>query len=227
MLAELQTVDRWRVKRLDGFCALQQRRVRRKFADGTIYVDSFHGTAFGEKQERIGKVQRTVDLKNADEVTRAGAGSAEEGMGKAQELDANQNIRDDWNAESLESWIFLTLVLTFAVAFLALLNLFDRSDRLLLNFREWLESRFHSLEAAWAILDEAGVDWEAKLQVGIVLEVFEVLDGPDYDADGGQVSLEVLKDALQSLPDMSPKAACLQAKSDSEKPCEIDHFTSL
>ena len=57
---------------------------------------SFHGAAFGEKQERIGKVQRTVDLKNADEVTRAGAGSAEEGMGKAQELDANQNIRDDW-----------------------------------------------------------------------------------------------------------------------------------
>lgn len=42
MLAELQTVDRWRVKRLDGFCALQQRRVRRKFADGTIYVDRFH-----------------------------------------------------------------------------------------------------------------------------------------------------------------------------------------
>ncbi|CAK9031457.1 unnamed protein product, partial [Durusdinium trenchii] len=95
-----------------------------------------------------------------------------------------------------------------------------QSDRLLLNFREWLESRFHSLEAAWAILDEAGVDWEAKLQapefhVALfeklsvsgqqVLEVFEVLDGPDYDADGGQVSLEVLKDALQSLPDMSPK----------------------
>lgn len=33
------------------------------------------------------------------------------------------------NAESLESWIFLTLVLTFAVAFLALLNLFDRRVR--------------------------------------------------------------------------------------------------
>ncbi|CAL1159847.1 unnamed protein product, partial [Cladocopium goreaui] len=30
------------------------------------------------------------------------------------------------------------------------------SDRLLLNFREWLESRFDSLEAAWQILDEAG-----------------------------------------------------------------------
>eukprot|EP00435_Cladocopium_sp_Y103_P032209 s2422_g8.t1 len=39
----------------------------------------------------------------------------------------------------------------------------------------------------------------------VVLEVFEVLDGPDYDADGGEVSLEVLKDALQGLPDLSPK----------------------
>lgn len=95
-----------------------------------------------------------------------------------------------------------------------------QSDRLLLNFREWLESRFDSLEAAWQILDEAGVDWDAKLQapdfhvllfekLGVhgqqVLEVFEVLDGPDYDADGGEVSLEVLKDALQGLPDLSPK----------------------
>lgn len=95
-----------------------------------------------------------------------------------------------------------------------------QSDRLLLNFREWLESRFDSLEAAWQVLDEAGVDWEANLQapdfhvllyekLGVngqqVLEVFEVLDGPDYDADGGEVSLEVLREALQGLPDLSPK----------------------
>ena len=94
-----------------------------------------------------------------------------------------------------------------------------QSDRLLLNFREWLESRFESLEAAWAILEEAGVDWGAKVEAPDfhlllseklavngqqVLEVFEVLDGPDYDADG-QVCLEVLKDALESLPDMSPQ----------------------
>ena len=33
-----------------------------------------------------------------------------------------------------------------------------QSDRLLLNFREWLESRFQGLEAAWRVLDLAGVD---------------------------------------------------------------------
>ncbi|CAJ1352760.1 unnamed protein product [Effrenium voratum] len=91
-----------------------------------------------------------------------------------------------------------------------------QSDRLLLNFREWLESRFQGLEAAWRVLDLAGVDWDAKLQapdfhvllyekLGVsgqqVLEVFEVLDGPDYGADGG-VTMEVMREALQGLPEI-------------------------
>jgi len=92
-----------------------------------------------------------------------------------------------------------------------------QSERLLTNFKEWLESRFGTLGDAWAALDAEGVDCKAKLQaadfhvllfekLGVsgsqVFEVFEVLDGPDYGADGGGlVNLDVMKDALQKLPE--------------------------
>ena len=84
-----------------------------------------------------------------------------------------------------------------------------QSERLLTNFKEWLESRFGSLQKAWEALDKE--DEEAKLtapdfhmllfeKLGVsgsqIFEVFEVLDGPDYGADGGGViTLQVMKDS--------------------------------
>ena len=82
-----------------------------------------------------------------------------------------------------------------------------QSERLLTNFKEWLESRFGSLEKAWEALEKED---DAKLtapdfhillfeKLGVsgsqVFEVFEVLDGPDYGAEGGGfVTLQVMKD---------------------------------
>jgi len=85
----------------------------------------------------------------------------------------------------------------------------------LTNFKEWLLSRFGSLGKAWEALqaEDAPAPLDApdfhsllfeRLGVGgaQVFEVFEVLDGPDYGADGGGlVTLQVLKEALESLPD--------------------------
>jgi len=90
-----------------------------------------------------------------------------------------------------------------------------QSERLLTNFKEWLLSRFGSLGKAWEALqaEDAPAPLDApdfhsllfeRLGVGgaQVFEVFEVLDGPDYGADGGGlVTLQVLKEALESLPD--------------------------
>ncbi|CAE7658587.1 unnamed protein product [Symbiodinium pilosum] len=91
-----------------------------------------------------------------------------------------------------------------------------QSERLLTNFKEWLESRFGSLGKAWEALDKE--DEEAKLtapdfhmllfeKLGVsgsqIFEVFEVLDGPDYGADGGGViTLQVMKEALENLPEV-------------------------
>ncbi|CAE7233129.1 unnamed protein product [Symbiodinium sp. CCMP2592] len=90
-----------------------------------------------------------------------------------------------------------------------------QSERLLTNFKEWLLSRFGSLGKAWEALqvkaEDAPLDapdFHSLLfeRLGVsgsqVFEVFEVLDGPDYGADGGGlVTLQVLKEALESLPD--------------------------
>jgi len=88
-----------------------------------------------------------------------------------------------------------------------------QSERLLTNFKEWLLSRFGSLEKAWENLPKEHLPLEAPdfhsllfERLGVsgsqVFEVFEVLDGPDYGADGGGlVTLQVLKEALESLPD--------------------------
>ena len=81
-----------------------------------------------------------------------------------------------------------------------------QSERLLTNFKEWLLSRFGSLEKAWENLPKEHLPLEAPdfhsllfERLGVsgsqVFEVFEVLDGPDYGADGGGlVTLQVLKD---------------------------------
>ncbi|CAE7417190.1 unnamed protein product [Symbiodinium natans] len=94
-----------------------------------------------------------------------------------------------------------------------------QSERLLTNFKEWLESRFGSLKRAWEALASfngaegmeeklAAPDFHSRLfeTLGVsgsqVFEVFEVLDGPDYGADGGgQVSLQVMKEAVEGLPE--------------------------
>eukprot|EP00931_Biecheleriopsis_adriatica_P040416 TRINITY_DN23168_c0_g1_i1.p1 TRINITY_DN23168_c0_g1~~TRINITY_DN23168_c0_g1_i1.p1 ORF type:complete len:592 (+),score=136.41 TRINITY_DN23168_c0_g1_i1:100-1875(+) len=100
-----------------------------------------------------------------------------------------------------------------------------QSERLLRNFKEWLESIHGSLGDAWRCFephkrilgDIEGVDCNAEMQSSDfhvviyerlnasgpqVLEVFEVLDGPDFGTEGGgRTTLNTLKTALENLPE--------------------------
>lgn len=92
-----------------------------------------------------------------------------------------------------------------------------QSQRVLRCFRETLA--FHrdgNLEAVWQSLDKAKVDFDAALSSGEfyevvgghfglggpqVNEVFETLDGPDYSGCQGTTTLNMLRSALEGLPD--------------------------
>eukprot|EP00441_Pelagodinium_beii_P022427 CAMPEP_0197654430 /NCGR_PEP_ID=MMETSP1338-20131121/38847_1 /TAXON_ID=43686 ORGANISM="Pelagodinium beii, Strain RCC1491" /NCGR_SAMPLE_ID=MMETSP1338 /ASSEMBLY_ACC=CAM_ASM_000754 /LENGTH=559 /DNA_ID=CAMNT_0043229873 /DNA_START=92 /DNA_END=1771 /DNA_ORIENTATION=- len=92
-----------------------------------------------------------------------------------------------------------------------------QSERLLRSFREWVESIFGDLNAVWHAFGGVKFDLAITAQefhvlvydhLGIsgpqVLEVFEVLDGPDYGAEGGgRASLNTLKKALEGLPPLT------------------------
>eukprot|EP00930_Biecheleria_cincta_P101063 TRINITY_DN92692_c0_g1_i1.p1 TRINITY_DN92692_c0_g1~~TRINITY_DN92692_c0_g1_i1.p1 ORF type:complete len:551 (+),score=115.17 TRINITY_DN92692_c0_g1_i1:33-1685(+) len=91
-----------------------------------------------------------------------------------------------------------------------------QSERLLRSFKEWLESTHGNLEAVWKAFG-TDVKWDGNItaadfhvmlyeKLGLsgpqVLEVFEVLDGPDYGAEGGgQATLNTLRHAIESLPE--------------------------
>lgn len=91
-----------------------------------------------------------------------------------------------------------------------------QSERLLRSFKEWLESLHGSLDDVWKSFGK-DVKWDGNItaadfhvtvyeKLGIsgpqVLEVFEVLDGPDYGAEGGgQATLNTLRHAIESLPE--------------------------
>lgn len=92
-----------------------------------------------------------------------------------------------------------------------------QSQRHLRSFREHVESRFGGqLEDAWSRLLTGDIGLDTLLSIsdfleaietrlGItgpqVTEVFEVLDGPDYAAGQGRVSLRELRESLESLPE--------------------------
>lgn len=95
-----------------------------------------------------------------------------------------------------------------------------QSQRTLRTFRDWMESQNDgSLEPAWRTLATNGVDFQAALssdaflelvgtQLGLsgahVMEVFDVLDGPDYAGSQGSISVSLLKSALEGLPEEAP-----------------------
>jgi len=91
-----------------------------------------------------------------------------------------------------------------------------QSHRFLRCFRETLEARFSGLENAWSRLMGNGADADALLSAGDfhdvlearlgisgaqVAEVFEVLDGPDYAAGQGKISLKELCEAVEAQPE--------------------------
>lgn len=93
----------------------------------------------------------------------------------------------------------------------------QQSQRLLRSFREWLEQLNTSLEATWSILEEAQVSFSASFSQGQfhelmtttlgvsgrqVVQVFDVLDGPDFGAGMCSITLDQLREALEGLPDL-------------------------
>lgn len=91
-----------------------------------------------------------------------------------------------------------------------------QSQRLLRSFREWIESIHGSMAAAWGTLRSRGVNCSSTLTAGEfhevlsdnlgvygpqVLEVFEVLDGPDYIQGQARPSMDLLKAAMLNLPE--------------------------
>jgi len=91
-----------------------------------------------------------------------------------------------------------------------------QSERLIRSFKEWIASMHGDLEGAWKAFGQ-DVKWDANITAADfhvamdeklnirgtqVLETFEVLDGPDYGADGGgQTTLDTLRRAIESLPE--------------------------
>mmetsp|Transcript_74409 Transcript_74409/g.120105 ORF Transcript_74409/g.120105 Transcript_74409/m.120105 type:complete len:626 (-) Transcript_74409:100-1977(-) len=95
-----------------------------------------------------------------------------------------------------------------------------QSHRNLRSFREWIEMLHGSLEAAWQQLQCGKADLDLSLSAGEfhetlsehlsisgpqVLEIFEVLDGPDYVEGQGRTSLAMLRAALEGLPEEAIK----------------------